>query len=798
MLHLLRYNARVLPRIPLLYNLQSTPTVTIYQFSTDIPTGDNTNTEKAKNKCRKETARPNDASVLDEGGVHVNPVTGERGGPRGLEPTRYGDWERKGRYTLDMSDLSIKLDSKSLTSHHISEFEDLDEYYIVRRGQAFTLTVETSDTSLLLDQFHPKEIYLQYPQNSSNVTVLIPAKNFRMTVRKATSLSTTVTLDPRSTPIASPAKISIIIEQVKGPVRRRRSSTGDESASKLAAIESEERTLSVLSDKEMVVLFNPWCKEDLVYMEGEDRLREYVLRERGRIWWGGKASRAWYFGQFEPQSLLALIEIMKEVQMEDKTSPISIARALSYRVNDRVLVGNWSGDYSGGKAPTAWTGSAMILNQFVKSGDIVKYGQCWVFSGVLTTLCRTAGIAARSVTNYASAHDYKDTDRKDLEMTGGYNRIVDVFIDEKGNVLDDMTNDSTWNFHVWNEVWMQRPDLASGSYGGWQALDSTPQELSDGKYQCGPCPVFAIKSGKSVRYDTMFIFGEVNADYVLQQRQADSTFKEISRDIARIGKFISTKKVGSGGREDLTLDYKFAEGSIEERIAFTSIGRGIGAGTAPVKPDLSVVFDLQDIQVGQDGQGVLKVVSNSSENRTFSVSIHGYLVRYNGVRITKIFTTQAEGIVIDAGTSTEFNLSVLQEYYEGCIFDKVFVQSFTYVKIAETGETSVSIDTANFKTDPPMITLPISVKAGELFDIQVKYTNTLKKATLSNLTFELSPIRGATKGFEKVVAESMAPGQSIEEVISTSIAKAGDYELDFDLTCNQLGSNPVTFELKVV
>jgi len=27
----------------------------------------------------------------------VNPTTGEIGGPRGPEPTRYGDWERKGR-----------------------------------------------------------------------------------------------------------------------------------------------------------------------------------------------------------------------------------------------------------------------------------------------------------------------------------------------------------------------------------------------------------------------------------------------------------------------------------------------------------------------------------------------------------------------------------------------------------------------------------------------------------------------------------------------------------------------------
>lgn len=29
----------------------------------------------------------------------MNPKTGEIGGPRGPEPTRYGDWERKGRVT---------------------------------------------------------------------------------------------------------------------------------------------------------------------------------------------------------------------------------------------------------------------------------------------------------------------------------------------------------------------------------------------------------------------------------------------------------------------------------------------------------------------------------------------------------------------------------------------------------------------------------------------------------------------------------------------------------------------------
>lgn len=35
------------------------------------------------------------------------------------------------------------------------------------------------------------------------------------------------------------------------------------------------------------------------------------------------------------------------------------------------------------------------------------------------------------------------------------------------------------NFHCWVESWMTRPDLQPG-YEGWQALDPTPQEKSEG------------------------------------------------------------------------------------------------------------------------------------------------------------------------------------------------------------------------------------------------------------------------------------------------------------------------------
>lgn len=61
---------------------------------------------------------------------------------------------------------------------------------------------------------------------------------------------------------------------------------------------------------------------------------------------------------------------------------------------------------------------------------------------------------------------------------------------------------------------MARPDLNILDRG-WQVIDATPQELSDGKFRCGPANVDAIKNG-DVRapYDTAFVYSEVNADKV--------------------------------------------------------------------------------------------------------------------------------------------------------------------------------------------------------------------------------------------------------------------------------------------
>lgn len=94
---------------------------------------------------------------------------------------------------------------------------------------------------------------------------------------------------------------------------------------------------------------------------------------------------------------------------------------------------------------------------------------------VNVSVCRALGIPCRSVTNYVSAHD------TNASLT------IDKYFDKEGNEIkggpDGRCYDSCWNFHVWNDVWMSRPDLPNG-YGGWQIMDATPQEESDSKYMC--------------------------------------------------------------------------------------------------------------------------------------------------------------------------------------------------------------------------------------------------------------------------------------------------------------------------
>lgn len=173
------------------------------------------------------------------------------------------------------------------------------------------------------------------------------------------------------------------------------------------------------------------------------------------------------------------------------------------------------------------------------------------------SVARALGIPSRVITTYSCAHDTQ------ASLT------VDYFVDEKGKLLEEMNSDSIWNYHVWNEVWMERADLSvnGGIYNGWQVVDATPQEMSDGLYRCGPAPVRAVKFGEILRpYDCNFVYAEVNADKLFWLYSGPlQPLKLLRKDTLAIGQLISTKAIGLWDREDITASYKFPEKSHDER-----------------------------------------------------------------------------------------------------------------------------------------------------------------------------------------------------------------------------------------
>ncbi|KAM8967046.1 protein-glutamine gamma-glutamyltransferase 4 [Pelodytes ibericus] len=437
------------------------------------------------------------------------------------------------------------LKSENARVHNTTEFDS--QHLIVRRGQGFTLKI-SFDRQLTEND----KVMLQFtvgprPMQSNGTLVLMEmssaclSKQWSATVGQCTGKECLVTVNSAANAIVGKYMLSVITG--KGIVHTPK-------------------------DSPIYVLCNPWCEDDNVYMPNEKERTEYVLKDTGYIYVGSSSkisARPWNFGQHEVDVLDCCMYLLDRSGLKPaaRRDPVIISRKLSALVNANddqgVLTGNWSGKYSAGTSPTSWTGSSAILQKYYQTKKPVLFGQCWVFSGVLTTALRCIGIPARSVTNFSSAHDTEE------------NLKIDVYVNEKGEKLEDWSSDSVWNFHVWNDVWMKRPDLPNG-YDGWQALDATPQEPSQGVFQCGPCSVTAIRNGEVyLPYDGKFVFAEVNADkvhWLVKEIDGEEEITQLKEEKSCIGKCMSTKAVNRNLKQDITSQYKYKEGSPEERKTF--------------------------------------------------------------------------------------------------------------------------------------------------------------------------------------------------------------------------------------
>jgi transglutaminase 1 len=260
---------------------------------------------------------------------------------------------------------------------------------VIRRGDPFTIQLHFKRPyDVRRDQLRFEFLFGRQPQLVVGTLIYLPlSSNATFSRSKSKWESRTLSTDgvTLTVQIRAPSQVAVGVWKMRISTRN----------------VGQKRIATFAVPNPIYVLFNPWSSDDTVHLKDESARQEFVLNDVGKIYLGSHSranGRKWVYGQFDKAVLPAVMFLLEKSNLDHRgrANAVQVVRAVAALVNSHdengVLVSNWNGTYVNGTAPFDWTGSAAILAKYHQTnGYPVMYGQCWVYAGLTTTVCRALG-----------------------------------------------------------------------------------------------------------------------------------------------------------------------------------------------------------------------------------------------------------------------------------------------------------------------------------------------------------------------------------------------------------------------
>ncbi|XP_004709533.1 protein 4.2 [Echinops telfairi] len=537
-----------------------------------------------------------------------------------------------------------------------------------------------------------------------------------------------------------------------------------------------------------ILLFNPWNHGDEVFLENEAQRREYLLNQNGLIYLGTAnciQTEPWDFGQFERDVVdLSLDLLSVDKQVEKWSSPLHVARVLGSLLQvlqKKSVLPTLQPQVTQEEALLAkLRGSVPILRQWLTGqGRPVFEDQAWVLAAVACTVLRCLGIPARVLTTFASA-----------QGTGG-NLMVDEYYNDEGLWHGESQSGRIWVFQTSTECWMARPALPQG-YGGWQILyPSLPQgeRVLDA---CELVPVRAVKEGMlDLTPGVADLFAAVNATCVVWKCYEDGTLELTNSNTKYVGNNISTKGVGSDRCEDITQNYKYPEGSLEEQLVLERVQRErmehgkdnrIHPPSVETLDPLYLFLDApSSLPLRGDARFSVTLVNPSDQEKEVQLTIGVQAVYYNGVLAAELWREKLP-LTLSANLEKKITTSLSFSYFERNPPANSFLRLTVMATHSQTSLSCFAQEDIAIRRPHLVIEMPEAAEQYQPLKASVSIRNSLG-VPLTDCVISILG-RGLIHRERAYRLSSVRPGNTLNTQFQITPTKVGLHRLTVEMDCN--------------